>query len=419
MALPSRVQCCIAGGGPAGLMLGYLLARTGVCTLILEKHADFLRDFRGDTVHPSTLEIMYELGFLERFLKLPHQKVEQLAGLVGTTPVMIADFRHLPVHERYIAMMPQWDFLNFLAAEGKQFPGFNLALNTEATGLIEEGGVPGAATQAKVVGVKVKTPDGPKEIRADLVVAADGRNSVLRERAGLEIDDLGAPMDALWFKLPFREGDTGQTMGRFGAGSILALLFRGDYWQCAYVIPKGSLEKLKSGGLDGFRDAVAAASPFGRERMNTITSWDDVKLLTVRVDRLRQWWKPGFICIGDAAHAMSPIGGVGVNLAVQDAVAAANILAEPLLTKSLGVADLKAVQRRRSFPTRVTQAIQVAAQNNIIGPTLNLREQPKPPLALRLMQQYPILQRIPARVLGLGVRREHVADFIRNAKGGR
>ncbi len=267
--------------------------------------------------------------------------------------------------------------------------------------------------------MKVKTTEGPKEIRADLVVAADGRNSVLRERAGLEIDDLGAPMDALWFKLPFREGDTGQTMGRFGAGSILALLFRGDYWQCAYVIPKGSLEKLKAGGLEGFRDAVAAASPFGRERMNAITSWDDVKLLTVRVDRLRQWYKPGFICIGDAAHAMSPIGGVGVNLAVQDAVAAANILAEPLLTKSLDVADLKAVQRRRSFPTRVTQAIQVAAQNNIIGPTLKLREQPKPPLALRLMQQYPILQRIPARVVGLGVRREHVADFIRNAKGGR
>ncbi len=411
MAIPSRVQCCIAGGGPAGLMLGYLLGRAGVCVLVLEKHADFLRDFRGDTVHPSTLEIMYELGFLDRFLKLPHQKVDRLGGLVGITPVMIADFRHLPVHERYIAMMPQWDFLNFLADEGKRFPGFNLALNTEATDLIEE--------NDKVVGVKVKTAEGPKEIRADLVVAADGRNSVLRERAGFEIDDLGAPMDALWFRLPYLEGDTGQTMGRFGAGSILALLFRGDYWQCAYVIPKGSLEKLKAGGIEAFRDAVAAAAPFGRERMNAIASWDDVKLLTVRVDRLRQWYKPGFICIGDAAHAMSPVGGVGVNLAVQDAVAAANILAEPLLTKSLEVADLKAVQRRRSFPTRITQAIQVAAQNNIIGPTLNLREQPKPPLVLRLMQRYPILQRIPARVVGLGVRREHVADFIRNAKGGR
>jgi 2-polyprenyl-6-methoxyphenol hydroxylase-like FAD-dependent oxidoreductase len=420
MGLPSRVQCCIAGGGPAGLMLGYLLSRAGVCVLVLEKHADFLRDFRGDTVHPSTLEIMYELGFLDRFLKLPHQKVERLAGQVGSTPVMIADFRHLPVHEKYIAMMPQWDFLDFLAAEGKRFPGFNLALSAEATGLIEEEGkVVGGAAQGKVVGIKVKTAEGPKDIRADLVVAADGRNSVLRERAGLEIDDLGAPMDALWFKLPFRDGDTGQTMGRFGAGYILAMLYRGDYWQCAYVIPKGSLETLKAGGLEAFRDAVAAAAPFERARMSAIASWDDVKLLTVRVDRLRQWYRPGFLCIGDAAHAMSPVGGVGVNLAVQDAVAAANILAKPLLGKALDVSDLKAVQRRRSFPTRVTQAIQVAVQNNIIGPTLARREQPKPPLALRLMQRFPVLQRIPARIVGLGVRREHVAGFIRNAQGGR
>jgi 2-polyprenyl-6-methoxyphenol hydroxylase-like FAD-dependent oxidoreductase len=389
---------------------------------------------------------MYELGFLDRFLKLPHQKVRQLGGQVGTTPVMIADFSHLPVHEKYIAMMPQWDFLNFLADEAKRFPGFNLALNAEATDLIEEGGVvggaaqskvvggaaqskvaggaaqlkvAGGAAQAKVVGLRVKTDEGLKEVRADLVVAADGRNSVLRERAGLDIDDLGAPMDALWFKLPVRPGDTGETMGRFGAGYILALLFRGDYWQCAYVIPKGSLETLKAGGLDAFRDAVTQASPFERDRMDAITSWDDVKLLTVRVDRLTQWWKPGFICIGDAAHAMSPIGGVGVNLAVQDAVAAANILAEPLLTRSLDVADLKAVQRRRSFPTRVTQAIQVAMQNSIIGPTLQSRVQPTPPLPLRLMQRFPILRRIPARILGLGVRREHVADFIRNAQGGR
>jgi 2-polyprenyl-6-methoxyphenol hydroxylase-like FAD-dependent oxidoreductase len=359
---------------------------------------------------------------------------------------MIADFSHLPVHEKYIAMMPQWDFLNFLADEAKRFPGFNLALNAEATDLIEEGGVvggaaqskvvggaaqskvaggaaqlkvAGGAAQAKVVGLRVKTDEGLKEVRADLVVAADGRNSVLRERAGLDIDDLGAPMDALWFKLPVRPGDTGETMGRFGAGYILALLFRGDYWQCAYVIPKGSLETLKAGGLDAFRDAVTQASPFERDRMDAITSWDDVKLLTVRVDRLTQWWKPGFICIGDAAHAMSPIGGVGVNLAVQDAVAAANILAEPLLTRSLDVADLKAVQRRRSFPTRVTQAIQVAMQNSIIGPTLQSRVQPTPPLPLRLMQRFPILRRIPARILGLGVRREHVADFIRNAQGGR
>lgn len=409
MADGSQPQCCVAGGGPAGLMLGYLLARAGVRVTVLEKHADFLRDFRGDTVHPSTLQIMVELGLIDRFLKLPHQKVERLGGMVGETPVAIADFRHLPVRERYIAMMPQWDFLNFIASEAKAFPNFTLLMNAEATDLIERGD--------KVVGVRVTTPEGVREIMADLVVAADGRNSVLRERSGLAIEDLGAPMDALWFRLPVEPGDTGETMGRFGAGYILAMLFRGDYWQCAYVIAKGSLEQLKSGGLESFRDAVAAASSFDRKRLDAIASWDDVKLLTVRVDRLLHWYQDGFLCIGDAAHAMSPIGGVGVNLAVQDAVAAANSLAKPLKAGSVGLADLRQVQKRRMFPTRVTQAIQVAAQNNIIGPTLSRRVQPKPPLVLRMMQWFPILQRFPARVLGLGVRREHVAEYIRAGRG--
>jgi 2-polyprenyl-6-methoxyphenol hydroxylase-like FAD-dependent oxidoreductase len=408
MGVPTKVQCCIAGGGPAGLTLGYLLARAGVEVAVLEKHADFLRDFRGDTIHPSTLEIMYELGVLDRFLKLPHERVERLAAQIGDTPVMVADFRHLPVHERYIAMMPQWDFLNFMAEEGRRYPGFHLSMRTEATDLIEESG--------KVVGLKAKTPDGAVDIRADLVVAADGRGSVLRKKAGLTVEDLGAPMDALWFRLPVRPGDSGQTMGRFGAGHILAMLYRGDYWQCAYVIPKGSLEKLQAGGLGAFRDAVTRVSPFERERMNAIQSWDDAKLLTVRVDRLVQWYKPGFLCIGDAAHAMSPIGGVGVNLAVQDAVAAANILGKPLREGRVGVSDLEAVQRRRSFPTRVTQALQVAAQNNVIGPTLASEAKPEVPFPIRLLQRFPVLQRIPARILGLGVRREHVAEFIRNAK---
>ena len=409
MVATATTQCCIAGGGPAGLMLGYLLARAGVRVTVLEKHADFLRDFRGDTVHPSTLEIMVELGFIDRFLALPHQKVRKLGGLVGETPVTIADFSHLPVREKYIAMMPQWDFLNFIASEAARFPGFTLLMSTEATDLVEDGGT--------VVGVTATAPEGPKEILADLVVAADGRGSVLRERAGLAIRDLGAPMDALWFRLPPQPEDSGETMGRFGAGSIFVMIFRGDYWQCAYVIPKGAFGALKAAGLDAFRDAIAAASPFARKRMDAIASWDDVSLLTVRVDRLQRWYRPGFLCIGDAAHAMSPIGGVGINLAVQDAVAAANILARPLLQGTLGLSDLRAVQTRRMFPTRVTQAIQVAMQNTVIGPTLRLREQPKPPLALRLMQQFPILQRLPARVLGLGVRREHVADFIRNGTG--
>lgn len=409
MADGSQTQCCVAGGGPAGLMLGYLLARAGVRVTVLEKHADFLRDFRGDTVHPSTLEIMVELGLIDRFLKLPHQKVERLGGLVGVTPVAIADFTHLPVREKYIAMMPQWDFLNFIASDAKRFPGFTLRMSTTATDLVEEGG--------RVVGVKAMSPEGPQDIRADLVVAADGRNSLLRERAGFSIEDLGAPMDVLWFRVPAEPTDTGETMGRFLAGSLLVQIFRGDYWQCAYVIPKGGFAAVKQAGLDEFRATIAAASSFERARLDAVASWDDVNLLTVRVDRLQQWYHSGILCIGDAAHAMSPIGGVGVNLAVQDAVAAANILAKPLKAGTVGLDDLRRVQKRRMFPTRVTQAIQVAAQNNIIGPTLSLREQPKPPLALKVMQWFPVLQRLPARVLGLGVRREHVADFIREGRG--
>lgn len=390
-------------------MAGYLLARAGVKVAVLEKHADFLRDFRGDTVHPSTLELMYELGILDSFLTLPHQKVERLAGEIGTTRVTLADFSHLPVHEKYVAMMPQWDFLNFLAEEANLYSGFRLMMQTEATDLIEEDG--------KVVGVRALSGSGPIEIRAPLVIAADGRSSVLRRRAGLKVIDLGAPMDALWFKLPAYAQDETETLGRFGAGYILVTLYRGDYWQCAYVIPKGTADTLKAAGIERLREAIAAGLPFERERVDAIGSWDDVSLLVVRVDRLERWYRPGLLCIGDAAHAMSPIGGVGVNLAVQDAVAAANILAEPLREQRLTVADLKAVQARRSFPTRVTQAIQVAVQNNIVGPTLKLREEPKVPLAVRLLQTFPSLQRLPARIVGLGVRREHVSEAIRAATG--
>lgn len=405
-----KTECCIAGGGPAGLMAGYLLARAGVQVIVLEKHGDFLRDFRGDTVHPSTLDIMDELGLLDRFLKLPHQKVEKLTGLVGDTPVAIADFTHLPVRAKYIALMPQWDFLNFLAEEGRRYPGFDVLMKTEATDVIEADG--------SVVGVRARGDDGTsRDILADVVIAADGRGSVLRDRAGLTVEDLGAPMDALWFKVPAHPDDSDQTMGRFGAGYILVQLFRGDYWQCAYVIPKGALGNIQAKGIEAFRDLIFEAGPFDRERLKAIRSWDDVKLLTVRVDRLKTWYRRGFLAIGDAAHAMSPIGGVGVNLAVQDAVAAANQLARPLREGTVSVSDLEAVQTRRMSPTRVIQAIQVAAQNNIIGPTLRLKEKPTPPFALRLMQRFPVLRRIPARVLGLGVRREHVAEFIRDAKG--
>jgi 2-polyprenyl-6-methoxyphenol hydroxylase-like FAD-dependent oxidoreductase len=352
---------------------------------------------------------MYELGLIDRFLKLPHQKVERLGGFVGTTPVNIADFTRLPVHERFIALMPQWDFLNFLAEEGKRYPGFNLAMSAKATGLIEEGG--------RVVGLTAETTEGPLEIRADLVIGADGRGSILREKAGLEVQDLGAPMDALWFRLPVKLGDSAETMGRFGAGYILALLYRGDYWQCAYVIAKGSLEKLKAAGFDAFKRAVAAAAPFEPERVDDLKGWDDVKLLTVRVDRLTSWYRPGLLFIGDAAHAMSPVGGVGINLAIGDAVAAANILAKPLLAGRVTDRVLRAVQSRRNLATRVTQWVQVAMQNNMIGPTLAMTAVPTPPLPVRIMQRFPILQQIPARIFGLGVRREQVAQFIRDAKG--
>lgn len=406
--MDDRTQCCIAGGGPAGLMLGVLLARAGVRVLVLEKHADFLRDFRGDTIHPSTLEIMSELGLLDEFLKLPHQKVQQLNGQFGDLRLVIADFSHLPVKARYIALMPQWDFLDFLADEGERYKNFSLELLAEAIDLIEDGG--------KVVGVKVRTPKGDREVRADLVVGADGRSSILRERSGLAVDDLGAPMDALWFRLSRKPSDTDETQARFDAGRIVVMLNRGDYWQCAFVIPKGSMEALRAKGIESFRATVGALAPFEASRADELQSWDDIKLLTVKVDRMPVWYREGLLFIGDAAHAMSPIGGVGVNLAVQDAVAAANRLAGSLRNNRLSVADLAAIQRRRMLATRIVQWLQLTLQNNVIAPTLSQTGPLEPPFFLRMMQRFPILRRIPARLLGLGVRPEHVADVMRRPR---
>lgn len=406
-----HIQCCIAGGGPAGLMLAVLLARGGVRVHVLEKHADFLRDFRGDTIHPSTLEIMSELGLLDEFLKLPHQKVTRLNGQFGDLRMVIADFSHLPMKARYIAMMPQWDFLDFLADDGRRFPNFSLEMQAEATNLIEE--------QGRVVGVKVRTPQGERELRADLVVGADGRSSILRERSALAVEDLGAPIDALWFRLSRRPIDTEETQGRFDAGRIVVMLNRGDYWQCAFVIPKGSLETLKAKGLESFRATVGALAPFEASRADELQSWDDIKLLTVKVDRMPQWYREGLLFIGDAAHAMSPLGGVGVNLAVQDAVAAANRLAAPLKQGSVTVADLAAVQSRRMLATRAVQWLQLTLQDNVIAPTLSETGPLQPPLFLRLMQRFPVLRRIPARMLGLGVRPEHVAEALRRSPDNR
>lgn len=395
-----KTTCCIVGGGPAGMMLGFLLARAGVRVAVLEKHADFLRDFRGDTIHPSTLELMHELGLLDQFLKLPHSRVERLSGLVGSTTITLADFSHLPTHCKFIALMPQWDFLDFLAEHGKKYPGFDLHMRTEATDLIEEGG--------RVAGVRARSPEGALEIRADLMVGCDGRYSTLRTRAGFQVDDIGAPMDILWFRIARRESDTAETFGHMEAGRMLVMLNRNDYWQCAYVIPKGGIDTLKARGLDAFRDGVASMSPFLRDRLSEIKSWDDVKLLTVAVDRLRQWHKPGLLCIGDAAHAMSPIGGVGVNLAIQDAVAAANILAVPLKEGRVSAALLEAVQRRRTLPMRAIQWLQVQIQNNVLSAVLAGTERPKPPVAAKLLNWFPPLRRLPARVIGLGIRPEHI-----------
>jgi 2-polyprenyl-6-methoxyphenol hydroxylase-like FAD-dependent oxidoreductase len=382
------------------MMLGFLLARAGVHVVVLEKYPDFFRDFRGDTVHPSTLELMYELGLLEQFLKVPHQKIERIGAQIGAERVPMADFTHLPTHCKYVALMPQWDFLNFLAERGKRYKTFDLRMNAEATDLIEEGG--------RVVGLRAKTPDGTLAIRAALVVGCDGRHSTVREKAGLESDDYGAPMDVLWFRVTRKASDEADTFGHIEAGKMMVMLDRGDYWQCAYVIPKGGIEQVQARGLEAFRQAVVEMSPFLADRVAELKSWDDIKLLTVAVDRLRKWWRPGLICIGDSAHAMSPIGGVGVNIAVQDAVAAANRLAAPLGSGRVSDADLQAIQERRMLAVRFTQWLQLTAQNQIISRVLKSEQRPKPPLIFKLLKIFPVLQRIPARLLGVGIRPEHV-----------
>ena len=395
-----HVQCVVAGGGPAGMMLGLLLARAGVRVAVLEKHADFLRDFRGDTIHPSTLEVLHELGILEAFLKRPHQEVRQLTGRVAGERVMIADFTHLPTHCKFLALMPQWDFLDFLAAQARAFSTFDLRMQTEVTGLIEDGG--------RVAGVLVKTPDGPQEIRADLVVGADGRHSAVRARAGLAVDSFGAPIDVLWMRMPRRADDPSQALGYVEGGHILVMLDRGDYWQCAFVIPKGGFDDIRRRGIEAFRADVASIVPFMGDRVSDLDNWNDIKLLTVLVDRLRRWHRPGLLCIGDAAHAMSPIGGVGINLAIQDAVAAANILAGPLGRGTCSDADLARVQKRRELPTRLVQRAQVFAQERVIAPALGGKGPQQLPWPLKLLRRFPMLRRIPARLVGVGIRPEHV-----------
>jgi 2-polyprenyl-6-methoxyphenol hydroxylase-like FAD-dependent oxidoreductase len=398
-----RAQCCIVGGGPAGMMAGLLLARAGVRTVLLEKHADFLRDFRGDTIHPSTLDVMAELGLLESFLQRPHQEVTTLSGNVGDRLVTVADFRYLPTRCKFIAFMPQWEFLDFLAERAKRFENFDLRMRARAVELIWQDG--------RVAGVRAETPDGLIDIPADLTIAADGRESVVRGEAKLEIRELGAPMDVLWLRLTKRPEDPHETFGYVREGRIMALIDRGEYWQCAYVIAKGSLAKLREDGLGEFQRQIGEIVPFLGDRVGEIRTWDDVKLLTVRVNRLRRWYRPGLLCIGDAAHAMSPIGGVGINLAIQDAVAASNMLAPKLLRQTLCTADLAAVQRRREMAARLTQRLQLFIQSNVIGKVLASGRAPLLGRLPSVVRWLPFLPRIPGRLVGLGFRPEHVWEL--------
>ena len=382
------------------MMLGYLLARAGIDVVVLEKHADFLRDFRGDTIHPSTLEVMYELGILEEFLKRPHQEIREFAGQIGTETIPLADLTHLPTHCKFLAFMPQWDFLDFIKDEAARYPAFQLMLETEVIDLIEEGN--------SIAGVRARTPEGEIEIRAPLVVGADGRKSIVRERAGLKVESLGAPIDVLWFRVSRKPSDPGQVLGRFVPGKILVMLNRDEYWQCAFVIRKGAFEEIKRRGIGAFHDDIVSVAPFLKDRVPELIDWEPIKLLTVLVDHLLKWYRPGLLCIGDAAHAMSPVGGVGINLAIQDAVATANILARPLSQNYVSLSHLQKVQWRREFPTRITQWAQVQAQERILSTVLSTQQNFRAPWFLRLFRKFPVLRRIPARLIGVGVRPEHV-----------
>jgi 2-polyprenyl-6-methoxyphenol hydroxylase-like FAD-dependent oxidoreductase len=394
-----QTRCVIVGGGPAGMMAGYLLARAGVPVAVLEKHSDFNRDFRGDTIHPSTLELMYELGLLDEFLKLPHQELRELRAVVNGQVVPAADFSKLPTHCKFIAFMPQWEFLNFLSSQAKRFPTFQLFMEAEVVDLLME--------DSRVVGVRAKTARGELEVRADLVIGADGRRSAIHTRAGLEQREFGVPIDVLWMRISKKQGDPKQTLGFFQHGKLVVLLDRDEYWQCGFVIPKGAFDEIKARGLTQFQNDLASFADFLRDRVAGLDDWSKIKLLTVQVNRLRDWCCEGLLCIGDSAHAMSPAGGVGINLAIQDAVATANLLAEKLRHGPVDVDDLRQVQARREWPTRLIQGMQIFIHRRIVTGRASGEERTSIPFVLRLLKWFPILRQIPARFIGMGPRPEH------------
>ena len=396
-----ETTCCVVGGGPAGIMLGYLLARSGVPVTVLEKHKDFFRDFRGDTVHPSTLELMYELGLLEDLLKVPHQKLTRVGGVFGDFPFTAADFSSVPTHCKFVALMPQWDFLDFLSAKAKQFPGFALRMQNEAVDLITKDG--------RVRGIVAHTPDGPVDVLADLVVGCDGRHSRMRQSAGFEVQEFGVPIDVLWFRISRTGNDPERLFGNVNYGKALILIPRGDYFQAGLIIGKGSFDEIQRRGLDAFRNDVRRIAPYLGNRVEELRDWEQIKLLAVQINRLRQWHRPGLLCIGDAAHAMSPAGGVGINLAIQDAVATANILTEPLRQGLVTDALLACVQQRREFPTRVTQFVQVNAHKAFQAVFRN----PGPataPWQMKVAFSIPGVQHLIARLVGIGALPEHIAS---------
>jgi 2-polyprenyl-6-methoxyphenol hydroxylase-like FAD-dependent oxidoreductase len=398
-----HTRCVIAGGGPAGMMLGFLLARASVEVAVLEKHGDFLRDFRGDTIHPSTLELMHELGLLDEFLRLPHQEAPRLKGVFNGHFAGIADFSHLPTQCKFIGFMPQWDFLNFFAAKAKRFPSFSLHMEHEVVDLILK--------NDRVVGVRARTKEGQRDFLSDLVVACDGRSSIVRDRAGLEVCELGVPIDALWMHISKRPGDPEQLFGFFRHGKLLVLLNRENYFQAGFVIPKGGIEEIKKRGLPALHGEIVALAPFLKDRIAELDNWSKIKLLTVQINRLRKWCREGLLCIGDAAHAMSPAGGVGINLAIQDAVAAANLLAMKLRDGPVSLADLEQVQKRREWPTRLIQAMQTFVHRHLVTGRESKQGDSLPTL-VRLLQWFPSLQSLPARFIGIGPRPEHIRSPI-------